>query len=686
MRSREVTVTAAKILVLAGVYIAAGKLGLSLARVHPSASAVWPPSGIAIAALLLFGRSCWPGIFIGAFLANVTTSGTFVSAVCIATGNTLEGVVGAFLIERFANGRGTLERPVLIYKFILLTALACLLSATIGVTTLCLAHLAPWSALPTIGLTWWLGDLTGVATFTPLVLLWSRRNAPGAEGGWLEALGIAVSVAVVNVLVFGGVVHWSRDNHPLSFLGLLPVVWAALRLGQRAAATASFATSAVALWGTLHGYGPFAFVEPRESLLLLQGFLGVLTIAGLLIGALVSDRHAALVRAKQARAEAETASRFKDDFLAVVSHELRNPLNVILGYADLLERDPHASAAFVQDAAAAIRRNAKAQAQVVADLLDLSRMQMGKLALNRQPLALAPLVQEAVSTMQPEARARGVTLGVEIGDPVLTVEADSIRIQQILWNLIHNAIKFTPEGGAVVVRLQPVESMAELVVEDTGTGIPPEFLPHIFDLFRQADATKTRRYGGMGIGLALVQQLTELHGGNVDASSDGVGEGARFRVRLPRLPQGTAIRSDDPVAHPSSRTLSGQRILIVEDTADVAEMLRRGLAAEGAQVSVATTAHEALQRCQEQRFDLLLSDVAMPDMDGCELLLALRARPETVRLPAIALTGFGRPNEVEATRAAGFALHLVKPVQLQQLVGAVLDTVAKAAATNPSSS
>jgi two-component system CheB/CheR fusion protein len=286
-------------------------------------------------------------------------------------------------------------------------------------------------------------------------------------------------------------------------------------------------------------------------------------------------------------------------------------------------------------------------------------------------LSLPALVREAVGAMQPEADAKGVTLVIDIDTSVHNVEADSVRLQQIIWNLLHNAIKFTPQNGTVSVRLRPEGNQAKLEVEDTGAGIHSEFLPHVFGMFRQADASKTRRYGGMGIGLALVRQLAELHGGRVEAASAGPGQGARFTVWLPCDSAAREGTSDAPERTETEPALAGLRVLVVDDTRDVAEMLGRMLQLEGAEVVLATSASEALARGKEATFDVVLSDVAMPEMDGCDLLRELRSRPRTAAVPAIALTGFGRQVEVDATRAAGFALHLVKPVQRRELVDAV---------------
>jgi signal transduction histidine kinase/ActR/RegA family two-component response regulator len=370
--------------------------------------------------------------------------------------------------------------------------------------------------------------------------------------------------------------------------------------------------------------------------------------------------------------ELSRASRLKDEFLATLSHELRNPLNVISGFAQLLARDPEAQRLpVVRRAAEAIRRNATVQAQLVADLLDLSRLQTGKLGLDRQTVSLATLVTEAAEALRDEAEARRILLRIErCGEPALA-EADPVRVQQIVWNLVQNAVKFTPEGGRVTVRLErDGAAEAQLVVEDTGQGLDPLFLPDVFEMFSQADTRASRLYGGLGIGLSLVRQLAELHGGRVRAESEGVGRGARFIVWLPLLPAGLELAAAGAGAE--SGSLAHVRMLVVDDSADTTAMLRQLLQFQGAEVATAANGDEALRMVEWRDFDVVVSDLAMPGMDGYELLRELRTRPRTAGVPAIAVTGFGQSEDAERSRAAGFFAHLAKPVQISRLVEATL--------------
>jgi len=373
-------------------------------------------------------------------------------------------------------------------------------------------------------------------------------------------------------------------------------------------------------------------------------------------------------QAKQARAEAEQANRLKDEFLATLSHELRNPLNSIVGYAEVLLHSPEANrVSLLQQSAEAIHRNARAQAQLVNDLLDLSRLQTGKLAVERRPLTLAPVVGDAVEAARVRAGEKQIKLDLDIVPEPLVVSADQVRLQQIVWNLVDNALKFTPKGGHVGVHLSRDGSAARLVVEDTGQGIDPEFMPHIFEMFRQADTRATRAHGGMGIGLALVCQLVELHEGRVEAYSEGPGRGARFTVRLPLHTTPTAMRAEAPT--PAAKgELTGARILVLDDTQDSVEMLGLLLTGEGATVKTALSGEEGLLAAEGSDFDLVISDISMPGMDGYAFLRSLRENPRYGRTPAIALTGFGREEDVEKAHQAGFTTHIVKPIDFADLV------------------
>jgi PAS domain S-box-containing protein len=378
------------------------------------------------------------------------------------------------------------------------------------------------------------------------------------------------------------------------------------------------------------------------------------------------ERERLLAREHEARAAAESANRLKDEFLATLSHELRNPLNVVLGYAELMLRTPDISdSPRLRQMATVLRKNALAQAQLVNDLLDLSRLQMGKVSLEFETILLATTIENAVDTVRSDAAAKGLTLNATL-DSDVSVSGDSLRLQQIAWNLLNNAVKFTPEGGSISVTLAKNDRFAVLSVADTGQGIDPKFLPHIFEMFRQADAGFNRQHSGLGIGLALVWQLVKLHNGTVEAESKGLGKGACFTIQLPLTREVQSPLALLPEIKRAS-DLRQMNALVVDDSEDTVEMLRMMLEKDGATVWTARRGTEALELAAKQKFDVVLSDISMPGMDGFEFLHRLRELEANKDVPVLALTGFGRSEDIVRAESAGFHAHFAKPLDVKAL-------------------
>jgi PAS domain S-box-containing protein len=374
---------------------------------------------------------------------------------------------------------------------------------------------------------------------------------------------------------------------------------------------------------------------------------------------------------QEARDAAERANKIKDDFLATLSHELRNPLNVILGYSELLLRMPELEdSQRLRQMGMALRRNAQSQSQLINDLLDLSRLQRGKISLSREAVSLAAIIDSAIETVQSEANAKKIEIQSKIDDPLLFVEGDRLRLQQIAWNVLNNAVKFTPEGGAISITLRGDAHKAVLVIEDSGQGIDPSFLPNVFEMFRQADSSNSRRHGGMGIGLALVRQLVELHGGTIIAESEGANQGSRFTIWLPLIREMKVSASGLPESTPVELNVPpNANFLIVDDSCDTLIMLEQLLKIGGANVTTANSGAEALRIATEKEFDMILSDISMPEMDGYELLRRLRQIKGREDVPVVAITGFGKSDDVNRARTAGFYSHLTKPLSLEALSG-----------------
>ncbi len=373
---------------------------------------------------------------------------------------------------------------------------------------------------------------------------------------------------------------------------------------------------------------------------------------------------------RAARAEAEKANRFKDEFLAVLSHELRSPLNPILGWSRLLQTGK-LDEAQIAYALTTIERNAKLQAELIEDLLDVSRILQGKLSLKMTSLNLATTMQAAVETVRLTAEAKSVEIDMNLSAELGHMLGDATRLQQVIWNLLSNAVKFTPENGRVTVQLERVGNQAQITVIDTGKGISADFLPHVFDYFRQADSSTTRQFGGLGLGLAIVRQIVELHSGTVRAESRGEGLGATFTVRLPLLPIQPAV--EPPNLSNQSINLSGVRVLVVDDEIDSREFIAFVLEQAGASVTTAATASEALAAVTQSQLDVILSDIGLPDTNGYELMQQIRAfsPAQGGDVLAIALTAYAGETNQQQAFSAGFQAHLSKPVDPDHLVAAI---------------
>lgn len=383
------------------------------------------------------------------------------------------------------------------------------------------------------------------------------------------------------------------------------------------------------------------------------------------------ERDRILQLEKSARAELERTNRIKDEFLAVLSHELRSPLNPILGWTKLLQTRKF-DAVKTTEALAIIERNAKLQIQLIDDLLDIAKILRGKLSLNAAPVNLKILIEAAIDTVQTAAAAKSILMHSLLPN-IGQVSGDAVRLQQIVWNILSNAIKFTPNGGKVEIRLDRVDDRAQIEVSDTGKGIKSDFLPHIFESFCQEDASVTRKHGGLGLGLAIVYSLVELHGGTIVADSSGEGQGATFTVKLPLLNVEPEVQSEETLKPECD--LRGIRVLAIEDRLDSRELLKVLLAEYGAQVMAVASKSEFLEALDSFKPDVLVSDIGMPEIDGYTLLRQVRclSADRGGKIPAIALSAYAREEDYQRALAAGFQMHLSKPIDPSILVAAIFD-------------
>jgi PAS domain S-box-containing protein len=392
---------------------------------------------------------------------------------------------------------------------------------------------------------------------------------------------------------------------------------------------------------------------------------------------LVAEREFFLASERAARSEAERLGHLKDEFLATLSHELRTPLNAIQGWATLLQQ-PEVRAKDLQRGLQVIERNVRVQADIINDLLDMSRIISGKLHLEVQAIFLHDIINNAIDAVRQSAVAKNIRIQPLLDTRIGLVRGDPNRLQQVLWNLLSNAIKFTPKGGRVQVILERVNSHAEINVADSGVGIKPDFLPYVFDRFRQADAATTRQFGGLGLGLSLVKSLVELHGGSVRVKSPGENQGSTFVVSLPvahvRTEEQRGLENQqqkESIAEIELPQLQGVRVLIVDDETDGRDLVARILAGRGAEARCASSAEEALDMLANEQFDVLLSDIGMPGTDGFELIRRVRMLDTGRPMPAIAITAYARAEDRQRSLLAGFHMHLSKPIEARELIASI---------------
>jgi len=658
--------------ILAATYFVVGKLSLKLAFLNASASPVWPPAGIAVAALLLFGSRLWPGIFVGAFLVNVLTAGNVWSSLAIAAGNTLEALVGVWLVQKIAAGVRAFDRAYDVFRFAVALAISTVLCATIGVTSLALAGFADWKHYGAIWLTWWLGDFSGAVIFGPVLILWLgypwRRINLVRDA---EVAILLVLLAILSEIVFGGWFSVSTLNYPIAFI-LGPIIaWTAFRLSPRETATSLFVLAAISIWGTLHRFGPFVRSDQNQSLLILQSFNVLTTITAVALASGMSERRRAETALEQQRATVEAANRTKDNFLAMLSHELRTPLTPVLAALDALktERQP---AAEIDATLAMMRRNIELESQLIDDLLDLTRITKDKMQLDFEPVDAHQAVRNVLDICASEAHAKKLQVQLDFQATDFRVMADPAKFQQIIWNLFKNAIKFTGENGRITITsANHLPHILTLGVVDSGIGIESEIMEKIFNPFEQGERSFQRRFGGIGLGLTISKSLAQAHGASLVAKSEGLNRGATFllTIKTAELDEAETPRPAEPPRAPA-----GLRILLVDDHPDTCAALERLLKLRGHTVTAAHNMRGALEMAgTADSFDLLISDVGLPDGNGMDLLRVLRTR---YPIRGIAISGFGMDTDIGKSLEAGFAEHLVKPVKLEKLEAAIARVMA----------
>lgn len=771
------------ILALALVYFCGAKLGLAMAFEAEQVTVVWPPTGIALAAVVLFGYRVWPGVLLGAFLANITAHETIATASGIAIGNTLEALAAAIMLQRFAGFECSISRVRDVASLVIFSAiLSTMISATVGVTSLCLGGVQPWDSYRSLWQLWWLGDATGALTFAPVLLAWGARSRFSAASYGIEFLALLGLLAIACAVIFFRVPAAGISGYFFVYLIFPFVIWASLRFGQRGATLVTLIALCIAIRSTIHGSGPFAAVSADEGLTLLQVFAAVMAMTGLLLAAAITERkraeedksflasivqfsedaiigkdlngiinfwnggaerlygyssaeaigrsstfivpddrqqeetqilgrlrrgerieHYETVRMakdghkidisltispirdnkghiigaakvarditewKRAEKALKEADRHKDEFLAMLAHELRNPLAPLSNALYIVESGADAEQA--AKAYAIMRRQVQQMTRLVDDLLDASRISHGKVELRKERITLAEVINSAVETVKPAIERNQHTLSVQLPEQSLWLNVDLTRLSQVFANLLNNAAKYTPPGGYVLLRAEKQENSVIVRVSDTGVGIPSAMLSRIFDLFAQVDNSIERTRGGLGIGLTLVKNLVEMHEGTVEANSKGTGQGSEFIVRLPLASSSSQNdRTDEQESRYLSKTMPERlRVLVVDDHKILAETLGCMVELLEHEVKLAHDGDSAIALAKSFLPHVILLDIGLSGMSGYEVCRQLRAQAALKDCIIVAQTGWGQEEHRQHSQAAGFDRHLVKPIKLETL-------------------
>lgn len=673
--SRRSISYAGGLVAIGAIYFALAKGGLALASIHPSATPIWPPTGVALAAVLLQGYRIWPAIFTAAMVANATTAGSVATSIAIATGNSLEAVVGAYLINRWSGGCNTFSTPNSVAKFALIcVAIASPISASIGLTSLATVGYIEPENFADAWITWWLGDATGALVIAPAIVLWAAGHHHAfSRNEFLETVGVLATAAVVGLIAFSPLIEQTPGRDPLGFLAILPMLWAALRRGPRDTATVALVLAGTTIWGTLMGGGPFTSGDLNSSFLLVLMFLISIAVPSLLLSADVEVRKKAEEGLRRAQIELERkvaertqelelANAAKSRFLAMASHDLRQPLHA-LGLFVAQLRTPLSS----RERTKTIERVDAARKELdemFNSLLDISRLDAGMLTPKITEFPIAHLLQKIERTFNQATREKGLQLRIRRSNA--WVRSDPMLLERILLNLVSNAVRYTLRGGIIVGCRRRGETL-RIEVWDTGPGIPEDQKQNIFGEFFQVPGQERNRSGGLGLGLAIVDGLRLLLDHRIDLASR-VGRGSRFAIELPIVDE--CVTSTAPVdsPYPGAFPAEGKRILVVADAPMVKEGTGGLLGNWGYSVLTAGSDEAALMRVaqRQERPDLIISDYHLANGKiGIRAIEQINAAFGS-SIPAILISGDTAAEPLRDANERGYIL-LHKPVDPMRL-------------------
>ncbi len=671
----DTMVYVAKLAILAVVYVITAKLGLEFATVHGNVTFIWPPSGISLAALLIFGVRLWPGIIVGAFAINLYTGLSSIVAFGIACGNTLEAFTAYYLIRYFLGRDNPLQQVSSIFIFIFSGMAGCVVAATIGMMSLYLGATAEASMLPGIWITWWLGDAAGILILTTFFLVWNDKLFKSRR----ESIGeIILFLSILLLFLAVEFTPWTMVNAydlPLVFIIFPLLMWSAYRYGLQIATLSILLVSVFAIMGTVADHGPFVKGTSFDSLLFLQTFMAVCVLTTLALASAIFERCRTELQLQEARLQAEKASSAKSKFLSRMSHELRTPLNSIIGFAQLLDIDDakHMSSSD-RDSVKHILRGGWHLVDMVNDLLDLSSIEANKLELKSEVVDLNDCIQECISLMQPLAQQREITLQVRVDDCTGTkVQADHVRLRQVLLNLMANAVKYNRQGGSVTLSCEQIGAdVIRVSIIDTGPGIAEADMQSIFEPFSRL-YLDTYAKEGTGIGLTIARQLINGMGGSIGVTSV-LGNGSTFWIELKgSAPLAQEVTDVLPLNAESSATVAQEAtMLYIEDNPSHVKLVESIVnAMPGIKLISAHAPQLGLDLAQAHRPKVILLDICLPDIDGYEILEQLRSNEATRNIPVIAISANAMNLDIEKSQQAGFWRYITKPIDVIEFKNAV---------------
>lgn len=643
------------------LYFITANLGISLHNVAGFASVVWMPSGIALALLVLWGFHYWPAIFFSAMLVNYHLGASWPVALCIGIGNTLEPVVGTYLIQR-RDFHVNLDRVRDLIRFAILAVFAStLISATIGTLSLQLSHTISVSDIGSVWLAWWIGDMMGVLLVASPLLIWSVRPPPIAPRQLVEFFFFLAGVVGVSFWIF----FQPATNELILPYYIIPLlIWGALRFSMHVTIASILIVSIIATWATYLGKGPFYLIYAPSSFIALQLFIGIITIPKLLLSATISEKNILNRSLKK-------ANDLEKRFVANMSHDIRTPMYGIVGVTELLLKTE--LTAEQQEYLETINSSSKTLLVLLNDILDFSKIEAGKLEIPIGELNFQSLLKEVVQLFEVEAKEKELELKIEISPDIPTrLAGNTLRIQQILSNLIGNAIKFTKQGSVTIKATKEQESEAgvfvHIEVSDTGIGISEKEQKGLFKPFTQL-STRREQYGGTGLGLAIAKELTELMKGTIGVKSE-LGKGATFWVTIPfgkNIPKKES-QTDFSLSTHKIEKRPGRRVLVAEDNPVNQKVISYQLKRLGVQAEIVKTGIELLERLKAQTFDVILLDCQMPEMDGYMTAKEIRKQEgHNQHTFIIAITAYALEGDKEKCLDAGMDDYLSKPINFHQL-------------------